>query len=84
MTATPRAAPAFIATPPPPALLFTYRAVPDAALAEYVTAWESDVGRWFSGVWRKAYLTTIAAAARRFAEQMARALATRPSPDAVR
>jgi uncharacterized tellurite resistance protein B-like protein len=59
-------------------LLFTYRPVSDADLLAYVTAWESDVGRWFSGLWRRAYLDAIRAAARRFAVQMSRTLAPRP------
>jgi len=59
-------------------LLFTYRAVSDGELAAYVATWESDVGRWFSAVWRRAYLQAIQAAARRFADQMPRT----PSPRA--
>ena len=60
-------------------LLFTYRAVPDGELAAYVATWESDVGRWFSGVWRRAYLQAIQVAARRFADQMPRTLSPRPA-----
>ena len=59
-------------------LLFTYRTARDAELAPYVAAWESEPGRWFSGLWRRAYLQAIRGAARRFADQLTRLLPSRP------
>jgi len=68
-------------------LLFTYRAVPDKELSDYVQFYESDPGKWFVQVFRKGFLDAISAAATRGAEEMTRAFTQKTqaghSPDAA-
>ena len=68
-------------------MLFTYRAVPDKELSDYVQFYESDPGKWFVQVFRKGFLDAISAAATRGAEEMTRAFTQKTqaghSPDAA-
>lgn len=61
-------------------LLFTYRAVPDAELQQYVEFGESEGGRWFLRTARTSMMDAMGSAAEKAMREIVRTAAAPPAP----